>query len=180
MSDPMPTLDRGYGAGRFAKRLALPYVGAMSIFPRPVSPKSALTDLLDMLTERRRHKWPLLLLSITLTAVVIWAFAHDARGPKPERQIIYVESWMANRKDSVIIEQQKKDLALYEAALLRKQKEFQALADRFGIDWRKDEARNKAQREAVLVAVNKQLDDRIAAAKKREEAQAATGTPEKR
>ncbi|HEX7871773.1 MAG TPA: hypothetical protein VF475_02610 [Sphingobium sp.] len=152
----------------------------MSIFPRPVSPKNALTDLLDMLTERRRHKWPLLILSITLTAVVIWAFEHDARGPKPERQIIYVESWMADRKNSTIIEQQKKDLALYEAALQRKQREFQSLADKFGIEWRKDEARNTAQRTAVLIAVNKQLDERIAAAKKKEAAEATAKGADKR
>lgn len=126
-----------------------------------------------MLSGPLPHKWPLLLLSMAMTGVMIWAFAHDARGPKRERQIIYVESWMADRKDSAIMEQQKKDLALYEAALQRKQKEFQSVADMVGIEWRKDEARNKAQRTAVLVAVNKQLDERIAAAKKREQESAA-------
>jgi len=146
----------------------------MPIFPRPVSPKSALADLIDMLTGPLPHKWPLLLLSITLTGLILWGFNHDARGPKPERQIIYVESWMKDRKDSTIMEQQKRDLGLYEAALEKKQKEFQSVADKFGIEWRADEERNKARRLAVLAAVNKQLDERIAAAKRREAAQAAT------
>ncbi|HEX7852833.1 MAG TPA: hypothetical protein VF503_03980 [Sphingobium sp.] len=146
----------------------------MSIMPRPVSPKRALSDLMDMLSGPLPHKWPLLILSIVLTGVIIWAFAHDARGPKRERQIIYVESWMANRKDSTVMEQQKKDLANYEVALQKKQKEFQSLADKFGIEWRSEEARNSAQRKAVMEAVDKQLDQRIAAAKKREASEAPT------
>ncbi|MFT3965134.1 MAG: hypothetical protein QM690_04545 [Sphingobium sp.] len=145
----------------------------MFILPRPVSPKSALADLKDMLTGPLPHKWPLLVLSMALTGVIVWAFAHDSQGTRPERQIIYVESWMADRKDSAVIEQQKKDLAVYEAALQKKQKEFQSVADRLGIEWREEEARNKAQRAAVLAAVNKQLDDRIAAAKKREAGRSA-------
>jgi predicted TIM-barrel fold metal-dependent hydrolase len=140
----------------------------MALFPRPVSPKSALSDLMDMLSGPLPHKWPLLLLSMTLTGVMIWAFDHDARAPKPERQIIYVESWMKDRKDSAIIVQQKKDLAAYEVALERKQKEFQSVADKLGIEWRADEARNKARRLAIIAAVNKQLDQRIAVAKSRE------------
>ena len=142
----------------------------MFLLPRPASPKSALADLMDMLSGPLPHKWPLLLLSMALTGVIVWAFAHDARGPKRERQIIYVESWMADRKDSAIIAQQKKDLARFESALQHKQKEFQSVADMLGIEWREDEARNKARRMAVLAAVNKQLDERMAAARKREAA----------
>lgn len=149
----------------------------MPIFPRPVSPKSALADLVDMLSGPLPHKWPLLLLSITLTALIMWAFAHDARGPKPERQIIYVESWMKDRKDSTIMEQQKRDLALYEAALEKKQKEFQSVADKLGIEWRADETRNKARRLEILAVVNRRLDERIAAAKKREAAGGSAKAP---
>lgn len=143
-------------------------MGAMAIFPRPVSPKSAFADLLDVLSGPLPHKWPLLVLSVVLTAVIFWAFAYDTRPPKPERQIIYVESWMADRKDSTIIAEQKADLAAYEAALEKKQKEFQHVADMVGIEWREDEARNKTRRLAVIAAINKHLDEKIAAAKKRE------------
>lgn len=165
-----PGVASGGGAAGFPKAAAPPMLGPMPILPRPVSPKSAFTDLKEMLTGDRPHKWPLLVLSVALTVIIIWAFAHDARGPKREREIIYVESWMADRRDSDILIQQKKDVATYEAALERKQREFQSVADKFGIEWRQDEARNKARRLEVIAAVNRQLDAKIAAARAREAA----------
>lgn len=163
--------------GHFAKRLTAPYVPAMPILPRPVSPKSALSDLSDLVARPFPHKWPLLALSVAMTSVIIWAFYLDAKVPvSQDKEIIYVESWMADRKDSDIIKQQKADLAAYEAALEKKQREFQHVADRFGIDWRTDEVRNKARRLAVIAAVNKRLDQRIAEAEAREAGRApATG-----
>lgn len=146
----------------------------MRIIPRPVSPRSALADLKDVLVQPRAHKWPLLALSIALTGVIMWAFEYDSLTLKPGTEIIYVESWMADRKDSMILERQKADLAQYESALTKKQREYQNVADTFGVEWRADAARNKAQREAVIAAVNKQLDQRIARAKARE---AADGHP---
>ncbi len=80
---------------------------------------------------------------------------------------------MSDRKDSVILEQQKAELSVYEATLSKKQNEYQRLADSVGIEWREDAARNKVQREAVIAAVNKRLDARIAAAKKQEAEKAA-------
>ncbi|MET0239968.1 MAG: hypothetical protein ABW184_08730 [Sphingobium sp.] len=129
-----------------------------------------VADLKLLLSGPMPHKWPVLALSMTITAVTVWALDHDAHAPPPKRQIIYVESWMADRKDSAIMEQQKKDLAQYEAALQRKQAEFRTTADLFGIEWREEAARNKAQRTAVVEAVNKDLDKRIAEAKAREAA----------
>lgn len=143
----------------------------MPILPRPVSPKSALGDLRDMLAGPLPHKWPLLILSMALTSLIIWAFYLDARPAPQPPEIIYVESWMADRKDSTILEQQKADLAQYETALEKKQREFQTVADTFGIDWRRDEERNRVRRQAVIAAVNKRLDGRIAAARAREAAE---------
>jgi len=143
----------------------------MRFFPKQVvSPRNAVLDLWDMLSGPRPHKWPLLGLSMTLTGVILWGFYHDSKPLKAPQQIIYVENWMADRKDSTILIQQKADLALYEAALEKKQKEFQHIADMAGLEWREEEARNRAQRLKVLVAVNKQLDAKIAAAKAREAA----------
>jgi hypothetical protein len=161
-------------SGRFAKHLAVPYVGAMLILPRPVSPKSAFADLRDLVAGPLPHKWPILALSTALTGLIIWAFYIDARVPlSNEKQIIYVQSWMADRKDSDILKQQKADLANYEGLLEKKQREFQHVADRFGIDWKEDEVRNKARRLAVIAAVNKRLDTRIAEAEAREAGRAA-------
>jgi hypothetical protein len=135
----------------------------MAIMPRPVSPRSAFADLKLMFSADRPHRWTLLGLSATLTALLIWTFLHDTVRPTPERQIIYVESWMADRKDSDIIRQQQADLANFEAALERKKKRYQKVADMSGIEWREDEAKERARRAAVVAAIRKQLDERLAA-----------------
>lgn len=144
----------------------------MAIFPRPVSPKSALGDLWGYFRQHRPHKWPLLGLSAAMTWVIVWAFVVDANtNTMPTRnKIIYIQSWDANRSDAAIILQQKIDLAKREAALQKKQKEMQGLADAFGIDWREDEARNTARRKEALKAINAQLDDRLAKAERAESA----------
>lgn len=148
---------------------------AVKIFPRPVGPKSAMADILAYLAGPLPHKWPLLGVSIALTGVMVWALFEDSKKPPAPREIIYIQSWMADRKDSDILLQQKKDLARYEAALEREQRKFQTVADQFGLEWREDAARNKAQRLAVIAAVNKRLDEKIAQAKAKEAAAAASG-----
>lgn len=140
----------------------------MPIFPRPARPRDAFADLRLLWSENPRHRWPILGLSIALTSVIIWAFYVDSKSPPPPREIIYVESWMADRKDSDILKQQKADLARYEAALAARQKDFQGFADAFGIEWQKDAERNRAQRQAVIAAVNARLDKQIAEAEARE------------
>lgn len=138
----------------------------MAIFPRPVSPKSALGDFWSYFIEQRAHKWPLLGLSLALTWIIIWAFLIDGRTnimPR-QNQIIYVRNWDANRSDADIILQQKLDLARREVALRKKQKEMQKVADIFGIEWRDEEARNTARREKALKIINAQLDARLAQA----------------
>ena len=152
----------------------------MQILPRPVSPKSAFADLRDMFSADRPHRWPLLALSCVLTGFVLWGLALDSRRPPKPREIFYVENWMADRKDSDIIRQQIKDLSLYEAALEKKQGEFQRVADKLGIEWREDEARNKEQRREVLQVINKRLNERLAKALADEAAKgktAAAATP---
>src|SRR3546814_14463373 len=76
-------------------------------------------------------------------------------------QIFYVQSWDANRTDAAIILQQKIDLAKREAAIQKRQREMQGVADIFGIDWKKDEARNTARRKEALKQINAQLERRL-------------------
>src|SRR3546814_7296120 len=112
------------GDSAFASGPAFPYIGGMAIFPRPVSPKSAMSDLWSYFRENRPHKWPLLGLSVAFTWVIIWAFIVDANtNTMPTRnQIFYVQSWDANRTDAAIILQQKIDLAKREAAIQKRQR----------------------------------------------------------
>jgi hypothetical protein len=154
-------------------------MSAMTIFPRPVSPKSALSDLWSYFLENRAHKWPLLGLSAAMTWVIVWAFIVDANTNTMPRQnkIIYVQSWDANRSDAAVILQQKIDLAKREAALQGQQRKMQGVADVFGIDWRAEEARNSARRKEALKQINGQLDARLAKAEAMEKDAPPAGQP---
>lgn len=164
---------------RFASGSAMAYISAMAIFPRPVSPKSALGDLWSYFRENRPHKWPLLGLSMAMTWLIVWTFVIDANtNTMPTRnKIIYVESWDASRSDAAIILQQKIDLAKREALLQKRQKDMQGVADLFGIDWKADEARNTARRKEALKQINAQLDSRLAKAEASEKAGPQTHRP---
>ncbi|RVT43765.1 hypothetical protein [Sphingobium algorifonticola] len=148
----------------------------MAIFPKPVSPRSALGDFWSYFSEKRAHKWPLLGLAAAITWVIIWAFLLDAKtNTAPRRyKIIYVQSWDANRPDAVIIAKQKADLAKGEMLLAKKQKEMQAVADMVGIEWREEAARNGARRQEALKDINAVLDARLAKARAEEAAQAGS------
>ena len=163
----MPDATPGFASGA-----AISYIAAMAIFPRPVSPRSALGDIWSYFRENRPHKWPLLGLSMAITWVIIWVFMVDANtNTMPTRnKIIYVQSWDASRSDAAIILQQKIDLAKSEAALQKRQKQMQGWADAFGIDWRTEEARNSARRKEALKQINAQLDSRLAKAEAAEKA----------
>ncbi|CAH0349105.1 MULTISPECIES: hypothetical protein [unclassified Sphingobium] len=142
-------------------------LNSMSIFPKPVSPKSALGDFWSYFAQPRAHKWPLLGVAAAVTWVIMWAFVLDAKtntGPK-RYKITYVQSWDANRSDAVIIAKQKADLAKGELMLAKKQKEMQALADMTGIEWREEAARNAVKRDKALKEINALLDARLAKAK---------------
>ncbi|MCP1469976.1 hypothetical protein J3E64_001663 [Sphingobium sp. OAS761] len=154
----------------FASAPALDYRGGMAIFPRPVSPKSALGDFWSYFRQQRSHKWPLLGLSVALTWVIVWTFVIDANtNTMPTRnKIIYVQSWDASRSDAAIILQQKIDFAKREAALEKQQKKMQGWADAFGIEWRDEEARNTARRKEAVRQIDAMLDDRLARAEAQE------------
>jgi hypothetical protein len=162
---------------RFATGARNNYLGAMplffrpgssSIYPRPVSPRSALADLKLMFARDRPHRWGLLGVSAAITFVIMWGFVLESRKPAPERQIIYINSWMSDRKDSDIIRQQIKDLDTYETDLLKLQGRWQKFADATGIEWRKEEAENRAIRNKDRAAMKTLLDKKLAEALARE------------
>jgi hypothetical protein len=165
----------------FASVPRFPYRHDMAIFLRPASPKVLAGDMWTYFRENRPHKWPLLGLSMAITWVIIWAFIVDGNtNTMPTRnKIIYFQSWNENRTDAAIILQQKIDLAKYDVALQGKQKEMQHVADLFGIDWRKDEARNSARRKEALKEINAELDARLAKAKLAEQTAAKTAPVQK-
>ena len=74
-------------------------------------------------------------LALLVTAIIVIEFVVDARmGTKPPPQVTYVELYPSNRTDAQIIADQKKDQADKLAAEKEKQRQFQKLEKRLGIE----------------------------------------------
>lgn len=56
-----------------------------------------LRDLWDYVREDRPHRWTSLGLAVTITGLVLYFIMDALRPPPPVREIIYVESWTADR-----------------------------------------------------------------------------------
>jgi len=100
--------------------------------PRPSSPAAAWRDLRAFLASRDRSQIFFAILAIAMPLLIVLGFAIDA-NIKPQPQIIYVESWPANRSEAEILADQKKDQAKREAARRERQRQFQELEKRLGM-----------------------------------------------
>lgn len=94
---------------------------------------AAWRDLRFFFATRERHEYWFALLSVAITAFIIFAFWHDSNFT-PAPQIVYVNNWPANRTDAEIIKEQKIDTAARHKAEAERRAEFQKLADQLGID----------------------------------------------
>ncbi|TMJ15630.1 MAG: hypothetical protein E6G94_06505 [Alphaproteobacteria bacterium] len=105
--------------------------------PRPSSPRVLLQDLRAFAAERRPHQWLAAGVAILMPIGIIILFITDGRtNIMPGEQIVYVDSWRADRTDAEIKAQQKKDQAELDAARKERQRQFQKLdkdLDRLGI-----------------------------------------------
>ena len=107
----------------------------MPVFPRPSSPRVAFADLRAFLRRRSREQAIGAALAVLITTIIVIVFFVDAKiNTAPPPQVIYVDSWSANRSDAEIIAQQKKDQAAKEAALRARQEQFQKLEKQLGIE----------------------------------------------
>jgi hypothetical protein len=96
--------------------------------PRPASPRALWADLRAFTSERRPHQWVAAALAIAIPAAIIIIFALDGRtNIMPGPQLIYVESWPANRSDAEIKAQQKIDQAARDKFRKERQAEFQRI-----------------------------------------------------
>lgn len=106
----------------------------MSVFPHPVGPRAALRDLFAFLRQRSREQVIGAVLAVLATAIIVIEFLVDPyTAAKPPPQIIYVQSWSANRTTAQIVADQKKDQAERRAEQLEKQREFQKLENELGM-----------------------------------------------
>ncbi len=107
----------------------------MAVFPRPSSPRAAFADLKAFLGRRSREKTIGGLLAVLITLVIVIVFFLDASiNTAPPPQVIYVESFSANRTDADIVADQKKRQAAKEAALKARRQEYQKLEKQLGIE----------------------------------------------
>ena len=106
----------------------------MSWFPRPSSPSAAFADLRAFMRQRSREQVIGAALAVLVTSIIVIEFFVDSKiNTAPPKQIIYVESWPANRTDAEIIADQKKDQAARDAALKERQRQFKKLEKDFGM-----------------------------------------------
>ena len=106
------------------------YLGAMAL-PRPSSPRALWADTRAFFSGRSRHHLVAAAIAILMPAAMILLFYTDGRtniAPKP--QIIFVESWTADRTDEQIKADQVKHQAEREAKQKERQRQFKALDER--------------------------------------------------
>lgn len=102
--------------------------------PRPVSPRAAWADLRAFARQRSRVQWIAALFAISMTVIILVGFYYDARtNIAPGEQVIYVDSWSANRTDAEIVAAQKERQEQREAIAAERQRQFEKLERRFGI-----------------------------------------------
>ena len=105
----------------------------MSWFPQPVGPGAAFRDLAAFMRQRSREQVIGAALALLVTTIIVIEFLVDSKiNTAPPKQVIYVDSWSANRTDAEIVEQQKKDQAEREAAQKERQRQCQKLEKQLG------------------------------------------------
>jgi len=84
--------------------------------------------------QRSREQFIGAALAILVTMIIIIEFLVDSKiNTAPPPQIVYAESWKADRTDVEIIAQQKIDQAKRDAAAKEKQRQFQKLEKELGM-----------------------------------------------
>ena len=99
--------------------------------PRPASPRALWADIRAFTAERRPHHWVALALAVAMPLGIIFIFDLDGRtNIAPGPQLIYVESWPADRSDEQIKAEQKIDQAARDKAKKERQEQFKRLDER--------------------------------------------------
>lgn len=108
----------------------------MAILPPVSSPRTALKDFLAVFRHGdNRDRLLGLTLSVLVTIIILILFVVDSQiNTAPPPQITYVQAYQPGRTDADIIADQKKDEAKREAAAKERQRQFQKLEKRLGIE----------------------------------------------
>ncbi len=96
--------------------------------PRPASPRALWADLRAFAGERRPHQWIAAAFAVAMPIAIVIIFTIDGRtNIAPGAQIIYVESWRADRTDAEIMAEQKVDSARRKAAMEERRRQWQKI-----------------------------------------------------
>lgn len=107
----------------------------MPVLPPIFGPRAALRDLAAFLRQRSREQVLAAILAVLITILIVVLFLVDAYvNTAPPPTVVYVESYDSNRTDAEIKADQKKDQARRDALKKEKQRQFQELEKRFGIE----------------------------------------------
>lgn len=115
---------------------ARPYLGAMAILPPTSSPRAAFRDFLAVFRHAdNRDRLLAITLSILITIIILILFFVDSKiNTAPPPRIVYIKDYKTDRTDAEIIAQQKKDEEKRVAAAKERQRQFQKLEKRLGIE----------------------------------------------
>ena len=99
--------------------------------PRPSSPRALWADIRAFAGQRSPHNLVAAALAILMPVALIVLFIKDGRtNIAPGPQLIYAESWPADRTDAEIVAEAKIRQANKEKAQKARQEEFRKLDDR--------------------------------------------------
>ena len=95
----------------------------------------ALRDLMAFLRQRSREQVIGATLAVLVTTIIVIVFLVDSKiNTAPPPRVVYVDLYESNRTDAQIIADQKKDQAKREAAARERQRQFQELEKKLGMD----------------------------------------------
>lgn len=99
--------------------------------PRPASPRALWADIRAFARQRSAVQWWAAGFAMVMPIAIIVLFVTDTRtNIQPRAQIVYVESWRADRTDAEIIAEQKRDQAKREKRAKEQQEQFKKLDER--------------------------------------------------
>lgn len=112
------------------------YLGRMAILPPMSSPRAALRDFRAAVSHGdRRDRILGATLAVLVTIIILIIFFVDSKiNTAPPPRVVYVEAYAPGRTDAEIVASQKEDQAEREAIARERQRQFQKLANRFGIE----------------------------------------------
>jgi hypothetical protein len=99
--------------------------------PRPSPPRALIADLRAFAASSGRHHWIALAMAVIMPAALLVLFYTDGkRNTAPKPQVIFAQSWPADRTDEQIKADQVTHQAKREALQKERQRQFKALDDR--------------------------------------------------